>query len=347
MPALLSSADHIDADWLQSVFKTAGKDLPAISSVRVEPLGNGNSGDTVRALIDYQTEPPAGAPSAVVCKFHPTAPEKFEETRQHGIFVVEANALKLLADGADASVPELYFVDIDEMSGRFNLVCEDLSSFCDPGDQITGCSVKEAEAAVMELAKLHRQFLKEPQLNQLEWLKPRMPLPENLQELIHERLIDLLSAEQYDIVEKGIPLVFDWLELQPAFPTLLHTDCRVDNILFDNRDNRAPRAYLIDFALASVGDPAADLAYLLTSSISPEDRLSCEMDLLKLHTHEIARKDSSYTFEIAKEAYRVNIVSSLYLTLAAALSVPETPHGRLLLTKLFERNCAAVEHWAL
>lgn len=347
MPTLISSANHIDASWLQAIFRKAGKDLPAITNVHVEALGNGNTGDTVRAVFEYETAAPTGAPTSVVCKFHPAVSEKFETTKLHGVFVIEANALKLLAGGVDASIPELYFVDVAEDGGEFNLVCEDLSTFCELGDQITGCSIKEAEAAVIELAKLHRQFWNEPQLDHLSWVRPRMAFPENAMELLHDRLTDLLNEEQYDTVKKSIPLIFDWLKLKPANQTLIHSDCRVDNILFDNRSSGAPKAYLIDFALANIGDATADVAYFLTSSVSPEDRLVCEMDLLKIHTQEIAKKDPTYTIEMAVEAYRENIVSSLYLTMIASMGMPDTEHNRLLLTRLFERNCAAVKHWAL
>ena len=230
--------------------------------------------------------------------------------------------------------------------GAFNLVCEDLSVSCELGDQIAGCSIADAKAAVLELAKLHKQFWKEPKLDDLEWIRPRPQIPGDTYELLQDRLASMLNAEQCEIVKQSVPLVLDWLKSRPANRTLIHTDCRVDNILFDRRDANAPRAYLIDFALTNIGDAADDVAYFLTSSVSPEDRLACEMDLLKMHTEEIADKDPSYTFDMAVQAYRENIVSSLFLTLLAALHMPDTPHGQMLLTKLFERNCAAVKHWS-
>lgn len=347
MPQMISSAKQINAAWLEKIFKEAGKDLPAISSVSVAPIGNGNSGDTVKATIEYAEEAPASAPLSVICKFPSTIPETFESAKMHGIFITEANALKLVADGSGISVPELYFVDVAEDGGEFNLVCEDLSAFCELGDQIGGCSVKEAEASIIELAKLHRQFWNAPQLSELTWIKPPMPMPPNVLELVNDRLRDLLSEEHHNIVKQGVPLLFEWLKHEPTNTTLIHSDCRVDNILFDNRNASAPKAYLIDFALANIGDATADVAYLLTSSVSPEDRLACEMDLLKIHTQEIAKKDPTYTPDMAVEAYRKNIVSSLYLTVLSALGMPETPHTCLLLKTLFERNCAAVKHWAL
>lgn len=347
MPTLVSSIDQIDTQWMQSVFSAAGMNLPKIKNLKIEPLGHGNTGSTVKVSVAYDSELPNISPASVVCKLHPAEPAKFEMTKQHGVFVVESNALQLLAGGLDVSIPALYFVDVAQDGGEFNLVCEDLSVFCELGDQIKGCSIQEAKAAVTELAKLHRQFWNEPLLEDLHWVKPRMRLPENVLELIRERLTRILSEEQHDIVQQGVPLVFEWLERPSSNRTLIHTDCRVDNILFDNRDRLTPKAYLIDFALTNVGDASADLAYFLTSSVAPVDRLACEMDLIKIHTQEIAKKDPEYTFEKAVIAYRENIVSSLYLTLIAALGMPENPYNEQLFAKLFERNCAAVKHWAL
>ena len=232
-------------------------------------------------------------------------------------------------------------------------MCEDLSEKCDLGDQIAGCSIDEARSAIIELARLHRQFWNEPHLNNLEWIRPRMPFPPNAFELLDEWLRLLLTEEQHDIVRLATPRIHDWLALTPDNQTLIHVDCRVDNVLFDHSHSpgnaagaaKSPRAYLIDFALVSLGDAVADVAYLLTSSLSPEDRLASELDLLEVHTQEIAQKDPAWTIDKATDAYRKNIVSSLYLTMIAAIGMPETPRAQLLLTRLFERNCAAVKHW--
>ena len=349
VPELLTSIDQIDPAWLQSVFQSAGLDLPTIKGTRIEPLGQGNTGVTVKVLLEYETQGAAkfsAAPASVVCKFHPPDQERLDHARSNGVFQIEANALKLLAEYSEAAVPECYFVAVAEDGGTFNLVSEDLSVSCELGDQIAGCSIADAEATVLELAKLHRQFWKEPLLNDLDWVRPRPEIPENTYELLKERLTSILDAEQCETVKESVPLVLDWLKMRPINRTLIHSDCRVDNILFDRRDLGSSKAYLIDFALVTIGDATADVAYFLTSSVSTEDRLACEMDLLALHTREIAKKDPTYTLEIAIEAYRQNIVSSLFLTLLAALHMPDTPHSRVLLMKLFERNCAAVSHWS-
>ena len=344
MPELLSSIDQIDAPWLESVFAEAEITVPTIGNVHAAPLGAGNTGTTVKVSLEYETSD-ASAPASVVCKFHPDDQGKIEAIKSAGVFLTEANVQKLLAEHCEAAIPECYFVAVADDGSQFNMVCEDLSEKCELGDQISGCSIVEAKAAILELAKLHRQFWNEPRLDDLEWIRPRMPFPENAFELLDDWLRQLLTQEQHEVVKQATPRIHDWLALEPNDRTLIHVDCRVDNLLFDHSNSNSPQAYLIDFALVSIGDAVADVAYFLTSSLSPEDRLACETDLLALHSREIALKDPAYTIEKAMASYRDNIVSSLYLTMIAAMRMPEAPHTRLLIRRLFERNCAALQHW--
>lgn len=102
LPELLSSIDEISAEWLQAVFSEAGKDLPAISRVRSDLIGAGNTGITVKTEIEYE-DPDADAPGSVVCKFHPHDPMKIELIKQHGVFLVEEGAQKLLAEHSEAA----------------------------------------------------------------------------------------------------------------------------------------------------------------------------------------------------------------------------------------------------
>ena len=344
MPELLSSIDQIDSRWLASVFTHAGIEVPTISNFRIAPLGAGNTGTTIKVSLEYD-ESGAPAPASVVCKFHPDDQAKIEAIKTAGVFLTETNVQKLLAEHCEAAIPECYFVAVADDGSQFNMVCEDLSEKCELGDQINGCSIVEANAAILELAKLHRQFWNEPRLNELEWIRPRMPFPENAFELLDDQLRHLLTKEQHEVVKQSAPRIPDWLALEPDNQTLIHVDCRADNLLFDHSNSKSPQAYLIDFALVSVGDAVADVAYFLTSSLSPEDRLACEADLLEMHTREIARKDPAYNIDKAMASYRANIVSSLYLTMIAATRMLDAPQNRLLLTRLFERNCAALQHW--
>ena len=63
------------------------------------------------------------------------------------------------------------------------------------------------------------------------------------------------------------------------------------------------------------------------------------------HAAEMAKADPAYSLEQALAAYRRQIVSGLYMTVAAASVMPDTPHNHRLLTTLARRNCAGVRDW--
>ena len=162
--------------------------------------------------------------------------------------------------------------------------------------------------------------------------------------MIKQRLADRLSSEQLAIIDDCLPYIDAWLAGVPENRTLIHSDCRADNILFDNSEPAHPKAYLIDWALANVGDPMADIAYLISSSVETENRADCEKQAISYYADEISKAFPGYTEEVAIEAYRQNVTASIFLTFLAGFT-PQTPHTDLLLETLIRRNCATLKDW--
>ena len=340
----LVSINEISTAWLQAVFDYAGVDVPAIVDFKIEPIGHGNSSHTCKVSLAYKNEA-TDAPESVICKFSLTDGKGAELVKKFGIYLCEAKTLNFLSKDSAARIPKCYLASGSSDTSNFNLVAEDLSVFCRPGDQISGCSIADAKAVVTELSRFHRQFWNAPILDTVDWVIPTFDIYKYGLTVLRDRFIGQLSEEEFNIIERVIPEIDRWLKVIPTNRTLLHTDCRADNIMFDYRDASHPAAYLIDWAMVRIGDAMTDVAYFLTSSLSPQDRLACEMDMLALHTQEIAAQDPAYTLEMAEQSYRNNIVSSMYLTLLSATGIPQTPHSDLLLMALAQRNCAAIKHW--
>jgi aminoglycoside phosphotransferase (APT) family kinase protein len=141
------------------------------------------------------------------------------------------------------------------------------------------------------------------------------------------------------------PLAERWLRVRPAHRTIIHSDPRVDNVLFETAGDGSIRACLIDWQGVCAGDPQQDVAYFLSGSISPEDRRACERALIAEHVRIIAEVDPSYTLEAATEAYRFNIASGLWLTVVACAFIERTEHNARLIQALLARNAAAVRDW--
>jgi aminoglycoside/choline kinase family phosphotransferase len=344
-PALIASSAGIDADWLQRAFAAGGRVQAQRIATQpvITPIGHGTTSETVHVRVAYNSGH-LTAPTQVVCKLGKRSADAVSDA---GPFDRELRAYALFGDQPDFRVPRIYYAANDPASGLGNLVLEDLTQTARAGDQIAGCSIEEATAATTELGRLHRAYWKRPELAKLDWLsRPKALLPVYAKgaAVLREWLSDRIPADQLQLVDDFGRLAERWVAAGPRFSTLLHGDPRVDNILFETVDGGI-RACLIDWQNLTHGDPQYDLAYLLTGSLSPEDRRACERDLVAAHARLIAEIDPAYSVETALESYRGNIVSGLWLTVVAAAFVERDAHNARLLETLVGRNVAAVRDW--
>lgn len=343
-PRLLQTIDDIDGDWVRSALIAKYPEIPEITNVAFKPIGNGNANDTYKVMLDY-AETPCAAPASVVLKVHSSIPETAQAAADAGGYRCEHEMTRILPRISGMAVPEFYFSAVTDDNRRSNILMQDLSSFCEPGDQMKGASSAQAIAAVEELLKLHKHFWNAPDLDTFEWTVDAAPFHRQGHPVIKERLGTKLSDEEVQIIDDSIRHIDAWLADTPTNRTLIHADCRVDNILFDMTDAEAPKAYIIDWANCRAGDAMADITYLLASSVSRDERPACEQKAIALFAHEIAKIDPTYSVQQATEDYRRNITSSMFLTLLAAAFIPQTPHTDLLLETLIRRNCAAHKDW--
>ena len=350
-PQLLSSVEQIDTNWIQRVLHHAGVAAPRVGLVGTKPIGAGNVSTTVKVSVDYNADA-RDAPRSLIAKFHSQIPEANALVARYGIYAREKAVYDLFGAEPPLRTPRLYHANLSPDGMAINLVLEDLSERCVPGDQIAGCGTAEAEAVIAELARMHRHYLGAPGLDAIAWGGER-PFMEGMAAdtyatgaaIYRERFSGRLSAEEFRVIDAFTPLVAGWAATAPRHRTLVHRDPRVDNVLFARGDDGRPSAYLIDWQCAGVGDPQFDLAYFLTGSLSPEDRRLCERDLIRAHAARMREVDPSYTDEVALDAYRRNAVSGLQATVAAAVAIPSTPATDALLLALVTRNCAAVAEW--
>lgn len=344
-PPFISSPSGITADWLQRAFANGGvvETQRIATEPTITPLGHGTSEMTVRLRVGYNSGH-ITAPRTAVAKIGQSQPKAPNTV---GAFVREVKAYQFFGRNPPFRVPVAYYAASDD-AGHCNLVLEDLTETAEPGDQIAGCSADQAAAAVRELARLHRTYWNSPELDRQDWLqdqKGMLPSYAKGAEVIHAWLGGRVPADQLQTMDAFAPLAERWLDGRPAHRTLIHSDPRVDNIIFEKTADGAIRACLIDWQGACAGDPQQDVAYFLSGSVSPEDRRACERALIAEHVRVIAEVDPTYTVEAAVEAYRFNIASGLWLTVVACAFIQQTEHNAQLIQALLARNDAAVRDW--
>jgi hypothetical protein len=158
--------------------------------------------------------------------------------------------------------------------------------------------------------------------------------------VMQDRHAGALGAAAMAAIEGFATLVGPWSGVV-ADLCLIHADPRVDNIIFEHTP-AGDRACVIDLQSIAVGDPAFDLAYFLTGSLSPQDRAACERRLVLDHAQALARAGADLGPEQAWESYRQNAVAGLMATVSAAGILAVERRADPLILALAERNCAAV-----
>lgn len=340
---LLDSLKEIDEPWLEQVLRGAGYDA-SIKGFRLEPIGAGNVSDTARIVIEAE----GNAPPSVVAKFRPAS----EEAHTHGMgskaYSIEAGTYELFQGVSDGCRTPVIF-SLNAADDNINLVMEDLSSVTRPGNQVAGCSIKDAEATIRQLARLHRAFWPTSENNAPSWAI-RMPIAgdywvgvlQAAAPIVAERFAEDLPPQHIELVSEAATLSRAWHDLRHSAMTITHGDPRVDNVLFDDAGDG--EAILIDWQVTGVRNPMHDVGYFLSGSISIADRRKCEHDLLDLYAEEFGRS-GEYTRGQIEDDYRVQLVSGLMTTAAAVALLPDIPKVNELLLALLERNCAAVYDW--
>jgi aminoglycoside phosphotransferase (APT) family kinase protein len=159
--------------------------------------------------------------------------------------------------------------------------------------------------------------------------------------VMRERYADQLGAAALATIDQVAPLVGPWSAATSAVERLIHTDARVDNIIF-KRTALGVEACLIDLQSMAIGDPAYDVAYFLSGSLDPADRAACERRLVEAHAAALPAGAISSAIS-AWENYRQYAIAGMVATVSAASMLPQSPPIDRLLVALARRNCAAVQ----
>lgn len=347
-PRLVDVVDDIDRQWIQDVLRHSGIPDATVTGLSVTPIGAGNVSDTVRITIDYAGEP-GDAPGALVVKLRPSDPGVHAHGLRSGAYHREIGAYRLISDRLACRIPLKYWVTGDETT--INLVMEDLSGSTTPGDQVAGATVPEAEAVVVELARLHSEFYPLAHDTAPDWM---IRLPDVCDywsdaatrgaSIAAQRFADDLPAGSLETIREAAALVREWHLLPHSRLTVTHGDPRVDNVLFDH-SGTDPSAVIIDWQVTGLRNPMYDVGYFMSGSIDVASRRAHEMRLIKRYIEVFGARTPGYDLETAVSDYQIQVLSGLYISLAALDVLPDNPVVNRLILALLERNCAAVIDW--
>ena len=329
---LVRRPEDLSSEWLTSVL--GGTDIldgsSPIESFRVVPVGTGQMGDTVRVL--YRAGPEGTPERSVVAKFASAD----EQSRSTGLltraYEIEVGFYGEVADRIRTRMPHCYHRQCDPDTGWFVLLLEDLDDAVQ-GEQLVGCGVDVAAAALGELAALHGATWGQADLARLEWLDRGgeeadaflAGLVASVWPGFVERYGDRLERDHLALCDRFIGVLGPWLSERPAPTTVTHGDFRLDNLLFRPGD---VRPFVVDWQTASWGSAASDVAYFVGGSLTVDDRrrhgdglLDAYLDALVSEGVEGFGRDRLY------DEYRRLCFGGLVMSIGASMLVKRTERG--------------------
>jgi hypothetical protein len=343
----ISRPEDLDAAFVGEALKRAGA-LPAgrVAAVRTEVIGTGKMADNVRCVLELEGAP-ADAPTSVVAKLAAVDPTSRQAGVGGGAYRREVRFYQELAPRIGMRTPRCYFADIDEASGDFVILMEDMTP-AGPGDQIAGCDLDVAAVAVAEAVGLHAPFWGDDSLAAIDWLTVNSPEGAQFaQALLQqfwpgfcERFGDGLDAEQVALGQRFVDGYAAWSAAYDGPLALIHADYRLENMLLAPKGaapDVAPIA-VVDWQTAAQGCGVADVAYFLGGGLSIEDRRAHERKLLddycgRLRAAGVALDDAS-----GWELYRRFTLHGVLITILGAMVTGQDPRGDRMFLAMAQRH---------
>jgi len=344
---VVRSPEELDAAWLDDALRHAGV-LPRghVVDARVEVIGTGKMADNFRCSLTL-SEAPAEAPTSVVAKIAARDETSRGAGIGGGVYRREVRFYQELAPRISMRTPRCHFADIDEESGDFVILMEDMAPAA-PGDQITGCSTDVASIAVAEAVGLHAPFWNDPTLPSREWLTPSTIDAAKLAQVFLqqfwpgfcERFGDGLDAEAVAVGQRFIDHYVDWFEAYSGPLTLVHADYRLENMLLAPTGSGAevPPIAVVDWQTTAQGCGLADVAYFLGGGLSVEDRRANERAFVQDYCARMRAVGVELSDEEGWQSYRRFTLHGVMITVLGAMVTGQDPRGDRMFLVMAQRH---------
>lgn len=333
-----TSVAELTPSWLTAFLGTHGHDAP-IESVTAAAVGTGQMAGSYRLSLHYDGI--TDLPSSMVAKLATGTPEQ----RQFGsgAFRNEVHFYRDLVDGFTVPTPKCFAATISPTGTEFVLLLQDMGDAVQ-GDQITGCTPSEAERIAVAVAGLHA-----PRWDD-ESLLDAMPLPGSAERELMDSVLapmaevyratfspDALSDAAVDwlVREAG-----DWIVAPHPHATLIHGDLRVDNVLVDP----SGAVTVIDWQAITTGNALRDIAFLLSTSLTVEDRRKHERGIVaSYHRALVTEGVTGYTLDECWDDYVGNLIQAPLIIVFGSAAAQPTERGHAMFTTMMSRSATAID----
>ena len=333
--------DAFTTAWLERVLSAPPS---ALRRFTAHPIGAGQMSQSFRVALDWNDH---DGPSSIVAKCPSVDPGTRAIAQALKSYTLELGWYRELSRQIDVACPACIHCESDNGDQDFVLLLEDLAP-AQSGDQLVGATIPEIEAALVQAARLHAPFWGDPRLNDIAWLQPsptagamiRQMLPA-LYAQFRTRYADRLAADVLDLCDALMTRVDAYFDITPPALTVQHRDFRIDNILFSPKGG----AHVVDWQTLAPGPGAADVAYLLGTSIADAGvRAREEERLVRLYVDQLAARGVDADADDIWREYRLYAFSGVVMAIIASTNVVRTERGDEMFAVMTERPARQALH---
>ncbi len=341
VPVVVDDVDQLTPAWFDTVLGTVGT-RSAIRAVATEPVGTGQMASTVRAHLLLGD----GTDRTVIVKY---GRPDVQSAMAGMAYAKEVAFYAQLGDRVTVRTPDCLYAAIAEGAPRFVLVLEDLSD-ARQGNQIAGCPVDHARAALVNLAGLHGPTWCDPDLAASPWLggdnaiTPAFmaPVLEAAADAFAERFATDLDPTEAAALEAARELLADWMFDRGERFAVVHGDYRLDNLLFPVDD--PARVAAVDWQTTALGPPGRDVAYFLSTCLEVDERRRHEHELVAAYHRALGDHDvTDYSLDQCLADYRLGMLHGPLIILLGRLTAGVTERGDEMFRAMWRRSAAAID----
>lgn len=341
MSAFPAHPEEIGAGWWGAVL---GREPDRWSFAKI---GTGQVGDSVRFTLEF-----ADGTVTLAGKFAAADPTSRGTAAMLGLYAKEVRFYRELAPLLQVRTPKVHFAAMAEDGASFCLIFEDLGP-ARGGNQIAGCSLADARAAVRQAAALHAPSWRNAAILDLDWLQPNpaaaaqvKALYPQAQAIFRERYAGVLEPEYMALCEE-LAAITAATDRQSEKVSLVHGDFRLDNLLFDIGGG-AEEIAVLDWQTLTIGNGLTDIGYFLGCGIGNDLRRAHEGELLDLYCAEMTARGQALTRDAIWRDYVVGALHGVSTAVFSAAFVVRTERGDANFLSMARGACGlALDHGAL
>ncbi|XRQ14471.1 oxidoreductase family protein [Actinomadura welshii] len=326
--------DDLTPAWLTGVLNAR------VDEVGIEPVGTGQIGACFRLTLNG-----GAVPARLVAKL--PAADPAARALLGGAYRTEVLFYRDIAPTVAIRTPRCHHAELDPATFDFVLLLEDLSPAVQ-GDQLAGCSPREARGCMLALAGLHGPRWRDETLLGIDGLHHNTDADaEALTEVYApavetfiDRFADRLHPDDQDTLRRTVDQIGPWLLARPERFGLVHGDYRLDNILFPPDEGIATT---VDWQTLTIGLPARDLSYFLATSLTTDDRRTHEHHLVAgYHEALLAHGVTDYPLDLCWDDYRHALLQGPLITVLGCAYGTPTERGDAMFLTMASRACTAI-----